>query len=469
MIDFQAMMGDAPNPYMVLNRDLRFVWVNAAYERATMRQKSEIVGRHLFEAFPPPDEKAHRQLSDSIARAFQTGMVDELAFIEYAMRSPDGSMETFCWSATHTPLFNKSGDVAYVLQHTVNISELGPLRRMSEGTGLLERARAVEQRFQDASAEAALLRDLLEQAPGFVTLLNGPDHRFVMANAAYRRLIGERDVIGLPLAEALPEVADQGFIDLLDEVLASGRPYIGERDKIALLDPVTGSLHDRYLEFVYQPIVNARGTVSGVFVQGHDVTEQVEADERQRLLINELNHRVKNTLAVVQGLAQQSFGADADGRFGRFSARLTALAGAHNLLTAATWEAADLRSLLLASLEATTGVDVARCTLEGPMVTLPPQLAVAFAMIIHELSTNAIKYGALSNGVGTVAIRWNTALAGEQTELTLKWCETGGPTVVPPTREGFGTRLIRRGLGGPGHVELDYRPHGFHCCIEARL
>ncbi len=469
MIDFDTMMGASPNSYMVLDRDMRFVWANAAYLRTTMRSFTEIAGRGLFEAFPPPDAVAAQQLRDSIQRAFDTGEVDELAFLEYAIRNPDGGMANHFWSTTHIPFRSGTGTVAYVLQHTVNVTELEALRRMRDATGMIDRARVVEQRHLDMAEEIAQLRSLLEQAPGFMAVATGPEHRFMFANAAYRRMLGQRALVGKTVLEAVPEIEKQGLITTLDRVFATGEPYYGRRQKVLLMHEGAQGPRESYLEFILQPIKDAYAETWGIFVQGHDVTEAVEAERRQRLLINELNHRVKNTLAVVQGLAQQSFGAEVSDRFDVFSARLRALAGAHNLLTAATWESADLDCLVRGSLEATAGIDVVRCALDGPAVTLPPHLAVMLAMIVHELSTNAIKYGALSNGEGTVAVRWTASPVRDATELVIDWREAGGPRVARPVHEGFGARLIRRGLGGQGRAELNYDPAGLHCRIEVTL
>ncbi|USA40530.1 sensor histidine kinase [Pelagerythrobacter marinus] len=480
-IDFEALFARSPNPYVVLDRDLVIVWMNDAYLRVTMRERDDIVGKTMFDAFPSPeDSDSHRQLRASFARVLETREVDEIALIRYDIRNPDGSMDAHYWSATHTPFLGKDGEVAYILQHTVNVTELHGLRRLRDEVDVIRRAAAVELRNRGLEEESQQLKRLLEQAPGFVCVLQGPEHRFVMANAAYRRLIGDRPLLGLRVIEALPEVVEQGFVDLLDEVRASGRPYFGSREKIALRNRPDAEPEQLYLEFIYQPIFDEDGEVSGVFVQGHDVTEEVEAEERQRLLINELNHRVKNTLAIVQGLAQQSFArAEQPGEraLESFSARLSALASAHNLLTACNWEAADLRELITGALEATAGPANDRYRVDGPDVVLRPQPAVALAMIVHELSTNAIKYGALSCAEGRIAVSWRIVPAGDAGDdrpgaptLVIDWAESGGPPVSPPEREGFGSRLIRRGLGDRGgKVELDYRPEGLRCRIEATL
>lgn len=462
-------MAASTNPYVVIDRDYRLVWANPAYERVTMTSLAQIGGRGMFEAFPPPSQDAERQLRASIELAFETGHPDEIAFIEYPIAQPDGTMVKTFWSVTHSPFRDAQSGSRFILQHSVNITELETLRRAKDDMGLVERARAVELRYQNVADEISYWRALLEQAPGFVALLKSPEHRYVYANAAYHRLVGGRSVIGSTVAQAVPEVAEQGFIAILDQVFANGEPYLGKREKVVFADVGASNPRETFLEFIFQPIKEADGQSWGIMIQGHDVTEQVQAEERQRLLINELNHRVKNTLAVVQGLAQQSFGKDRDGRFQVFTSRLAALSGAHNLLTAATWESADLRELIYSSLDATTGVAVARCRLQGPPVTLPPPLVLSLAMIVHELSTNAIKYGALSNPDGTIAIHWSVEPRGEGRMLMLEWQEHGGPPISPPKREGFGTRLIRRGLTGQGETELIYDAQGVVCRIEAKL
>jgi len=234
-------------------------------------------------------------------------------------------------------------------------------------------------------------------------------------------------------------------------------------------------LEQRFLDFIYQPIQGAEGEpASGVFVQGYDVTEQRRAEEYQQLLINELNHRVKNTLSIVQALAMQSFNVRMEPEIARktFDARLNALSAAHNLLTTQNWENAGLLETIKASIAATTGANVDRVRLQGPDTVVAPQTAVSLAMAIHELCTNAIKYGALSNGTGTVDVRWNVQPVEDgPTELEIEWTEAGGPPVQQPSRRGFGTRLIERGLSAElrSEVELEFRPTGLNCKILAKL
>jgi len=285
-------------------------------------------------------------------------------------------------------------------------------------------------------------------------------------------LVGGRDVIGKPIAEALPEVVDQGFPALLEKVRTSGEPFIGRGALVQLEGEGGGPLEDRYLDFVYQPISTSEG--SGVFVQGYDVTDQRRAEEHQQLLIHELNHRVKNTLSIVQALAMQSFNDRADPAAARqrFDARLNALSAAHNLLTTQNWERAGLLDIIKASVAATAGANASRVSIRGPNILIAPQTAVSLAMATHELCTNAIKYGALSNDTGTVDVRWAAALANcGQVDLDIDWRESGGPPVEPPSHRGFGTRLIERGLSAElrSTVSLEFPPGGVHCTIRAKL
>lgn len=473
-IDFKALFASSPNPYVVLDTSLSIVWMNDAYLRATMRVRNDILARSIFEAFPSePGSESHETLRTSFERVIATGTADELALIRYDIHNQDGSLETRYWSATNSPVKDHRGDVAFILQHTVDVTELQTLRALRDEMGVVQRAEAVQARNRGLSEETERLHRLLDQAPGFVAVLGGPEHIFQMANRAYQTLVGQRDLIGKRLAVALPEIVDQGFIDLLDQVHRTARAYIGRREKVALLNQASGQLEERFLDFIYQPILSDDGTVSGVFVQGHDVSEQVAAEEQQELLINELNHRVKNTLAIVQGLARQSFRnvTDVPSGLNAFSARLSALAVAHNLLTQENWEAARLSDVLQTGLEATVGMDSNRISLEGPDVTLSPQTATSVAMVIHELSTNAIKYGALSTREGVIEVNWRVEDVDDIRRLTLTWKESGGPAVDRPTQRGFGMRLIERGFASElrSTVEMDFRPQGLHCIIDTAI
>lgn len=200
-----------------------------------------------------------------------------------------------------------------------------------------------------------------------------------------------------------------------------------------------------------------------------DITEQKRWEEHQRLLINELNHRVKNTLAIVQGLAKQSFRPELSVAVSlpRFEARLAALAAAHTLLTKRSWKSASIRHVIREAVEATTALFGDKVFTDRPDIAISPQLTIGLSLALHELSTNAIKHGALLVGSGRVRLSWTV----EAEMLKLVWSESGGPPAIRPERAGFGTRLLERGLARElsGRVELDFAADGLKCLIEAPL
>jgi two-component sensor histidine kinase len=198
-----------------------------------------------------------------------------------------------------------------------------------------------------------------------------------------------------------------------------------------------------------------------------DIHEKKVAEEHQRLLINELNHRVKNSLATVQAIAFQTLKGDLpliEAR-GRFEARLMALSKAHNLLTEQNWERAGLERVVRDAVEHLGGDH--RFRIAGPAVWLAPRAALALALALHELRTNAVKYGALLGETGVVDIAWRA----DGGTLRLDWKEQGGPHVAAPTRRGFGSRLIEQGLGADlgGEARIAFEPDGLRCTVEAAI
>jgi PAS domain S-box-containing protein len=215
------------------------------------------------------------------------------------------------------------------------------------------------------------------------------------------------------------------------------------------------------------PLRNANGEVTGLVGVSVEITERKHAEDRLRLLVHELNHRVKNTLAIVHAIAIQTLrGAEPDLRLG-FEGRLGALGAAHDVLTQEYWAGADLHDIVAGVLAPYGGLDHDRFRISGSPVRLLPQAAVALSMALHELATNALKYGALSQDDGTVDVHWKI---GEE-RFCLVWAEHGGPPVTPPTRRGFGSRLIERSLARDlgGSTRLSFAPDGVVCIFEVSV
>lgn len=460
-IDFREIFDRIPSPYMLLDREFRYVAANAAYLGTLQRSWADLDGRNLFEAFPS-EGQSRAELEASLTRARDTGEVTELPLIHYAIERPaelGGGFEDRIWSATHTPIRDETGATRYILQHTQDVTAIQRLKDAVFGSRSATMiSDEVLRRAETVQSQSRQLRNLFLQAPSFMAVLRGPDHVFDLANNAYAQLIGHREVTGLPLRVALPEVERQGFVDLLDRVLATREAFVGRRVRVALQRSAGAELEERYLDFIYQPIIEPDGTASGIFVEGVDMTEQVQADERQRLLLDELNHRVKNTLATVQAIAQQTLrGATTPGSFAAaFESRLLALSQTHNALTDSQWAGAGLRQILTQEL-GPYGPE--RIRMDGPDVHLPARVALSLGMVFHELATNAAKYGALSTS-GQLLLDW--ALPGDGDTLCFKWRETGGPPAHLPDRRGFGSRLIARSITGElrGTMATDYGADG---------
>jgi PAS domain S-box-containing protein len=224
----------------------------------------------------------------------------------------------------------------------------------------------------------------------------------------------------------------------------------------------------RWIEGASRLIRDAEGRAVRIVGTNVDVTERKLAEEHQRLLVNELNHRVKNTLAIVQAIAWQSFrtGGMALSARESFEGRIAALAAAHDVLTQANWAEGSIAQMVAGAVAPHDPGD-GRVTARGPDVNLEPKTAVALAMAMHELATNAVKHGALSMPTGRVDVSWSA----EAKRLRLTWRESGGPPLEGPVQRGFGARLLERGLAEElhGDVCLEFLPTGVLCTVDAPL
>lgn len=202
-----------------------------------------------------------------------------------------------------------------------------------------------------------------------------------------------------------------------------------------------------------------------------DINDLREAEEHRQLLVAELDHRIKNILTLIQAIAQQTFRSDLPfaRQVGDFTDRLHALAGAHDILTRENWKEVDLRDLIENAISS-CGVPPERVAITGDPFRVSARASVTVSMAIYELCTNAIKYGALSTDRGRVDLTWTIA-ENDRSRICLMWRERNGPPVAPPSREGFGSRLIKRALAGElaGSATMRFDPAGLECVIEGRF
>jgi PAS domain S-box-containing protein len=212
------------------------------------------------------------------------------------------------------------------------------------------------------------------------------------------------------------------------------------------------------------------GTPWGAVSVSVDITDRKRGEEQRQLLIHELNHRVKNTLAMVQSVATLSLRNTESREQAEhsLSGRLVAMARAHDVLTNENWEGAEVQEVTTSVLSAVTSPD--RLEVVGPRCWLPPSTSLSLALCYHELATNAVKHGALSNATGRVKVAWSVQSEQAQPKLTITWTERGGPAVAPPARRGFGTRLLERLFHQEGgSIGLNYAPEGLECTITIEV
>ncbi|MHA4871124.1 ATP-binding protein [Duganella sp. PWIR1] len=298
---YESVLRASPYPYLVMDPDLRIVAANDAYLRAVQRREDDLVGLYLFDAFPPdpddPDATDVTEVRASLMRALTKGQPDTSAFIRYAVPVPtaDGPrFEERYWSSVHTPIFDDDGRLALVVQNPVDLTEFyhfdgqaAPKRLQPpaiEGAGAhrFNQGQMHEALTRILNNEREHLRSLFNQAPGFVAVLMGEEHVFEMVNEAYYQLVGHRDLIGKAVLEALPEVAGQGYDELLDRVYRTGEQWAARAMPISLQPLPDGPLEQRYIDLVYQPYKDANGKTIGIFAQGYDVTDAVEAQAAKR-------------------------------------------------------------------------------------------------------------------------------------------------------------------------------------------
>ncbi|HWJ95762.1 MAG TPA: PAS domain-containing protein, partial [Telluria sp.] len=294
--DYQALFEASPYPYMLMDRDKRIIGANRAYLKVTGTVASDLVGRLIFEAFPEnednPESTNMALVRSSIERALVSRQPDAMPFVRYSIPCPGGGFEERYWSSVHTPVLDAEGEVAFISQNSLDVTDFyevdrrsgraGPRHGPAPGQEAGEQARTHAAMQRALLGERDYLRNLFNQSPGFMAVLAGPNHVFEMANEAYYALVGRRDIVGKPLWEALPDLRGQGFEELLDQVYRGGRPFVGRGIKAQIVREPGGPGVDAWIDLLYQPLFGKDGRVTGIFVQGHDVTETYEAQLARR-------------------------------------------------------------------------------------------------------------------------------------------------------------------------------------------
>jgi PAS domain S-box-containing protein len=426
------------------DRDGRLLRVNDALCLMLGRSREELLNMTFFDYTQEDDRE-----EDALLYARQiAGQIDNYSLRKRATR-PDGS--TVYLDVHSSSVLDADGSFRYGVRVLQDVS----LARQME-----DQIRASEQH----------LRDLLEALPAAVYTTDAAG-RITFFNQAAVEMSGRTPEVGdmwcvtwrlyNPDGSPLPHDQCPLAVALKEDRPIRGAEAIAERPdgtRIPFI-PFPTPLHD------------ADGKLRGAINMLVDITERKQAENRQKVLIDELNHRVKNTLATVQSLAGQT-ARHADGLEDfteRFEARLLALSRAHDLLTTRHWEGASLDVLVHDVLTAMTGNAAQQIEMGGPEVDLDARTALSVTMALNELATNAMKYGALSSEAGRLSVTWRLEEEpGLRPRLLLEWRERDGPPVTPPTRRGIGSRLMERAIERDldGRIDLAFEPSGVVCCIS---
>lgn len=302
--------------------------------------------------------------------------------------------------------------------------------------------------------------------PMVFTDAKAPDNPIIFANDSYLSLTGydREEVLGKSFDFSLADAADA---ESVAEIAAGDKSETDSEFRYRRKD---GSVF--WAAVFISPVRDEAGAIVQHFASFVDLTAHKDDAAQSRMLIDELNHRVKNTLSTVQSIVWQAlrFASDPDAIREAIGSRLAALSRSHDLLTRENWDSAGLRDVITDALEPFRVSDgwAERIVIAGKDIRIPPGSALALGLAFNELATNAVKYGAFSNATGSVLIEWTFEATPEGPRLMLHWREKGGPPVEPPSRKGFGSRMIEHGLAHElqGSVELDYPSDGAVCTMN---
>ena len=314
------------------------------------------------------------------------------------------------------------------------------------------------------------LQTVIESMPVGVLLAEAPSGRIMMQNGRLLQMLGH-DALG---AASTEEYA------MFNAWHANGSPVKPEEYPLAVI--TTGKANEHYLEMRYRrpdgsdiwisadgaAVRDTDGRLTGAVVAVTDISDRKADEEMQSVINREMSHRLKNTLAMVQAIAMQTLKPVVDREpVKALETRLQALSSAHDILFDKYWHTAPIKSLIASTLQRLLPSE--RLDTNGPDIQIGPKGALSLSLVLHELATNALKYGALSNDAGRVKLDWTVTQADDQPVFKLTWEESGGPPVQEPSRKGFGSKLIRMGLIGTGGVETSYDPSGFKAFMTAGL
>jgi len=325
----------------------------------------------------------------------------------------------------------------------------------------------ITERKRNEEALARLAAIVADSADAIIGLK--PDGLISSWNAGAERIYGftAEEAIGRPFSMTMPPENERELRQILDRLRRSRPVGAFETERI------TKDGRRIHVSYTSTPVRDSAGALLAAAVIERDITRRRQAEQRQNMLLDELDHRVKNVLATVLSIASRTRkGTDSvEDYYRALEGRLRALASTHDLLANNLWAGADLRQILLAELEPYGGADKEAIRISGREVFLSSRAAVLFGIIFHELATNAAKYGALSAGGGTVQVRWRTEGDKAAESFVLEWEERAGPAAGAADKRGFGIKFIERSVAHElrGSAELRFGPGGINVAIRAPM
>lgn len=440
----------SPTPMVILWGDAGLLFYNDAYAVIAGAKHPDILGRSVFDAWPEIID-LHREVMATVFTGSPLSYRD-LPLVLHR----NGAAEDVWLNVDYSPVHDDSGAVLGVLAVVIETTALVGSQRERE---------AAEQALRRREQELAQVQKIGKVGGLEVDLRDGFRNR-----RSPEYLL----IHGLP-----PEAEQESHEDWVNRIHPQERAMVESHFR----ETVAGTARDYQIEYrIVRPSDGVVRWISALaqierdesgravrLIGAHlDITERKEAEAQQRLLMQELAHRVKNTLAMIQAIASQTLrGATSlEAANETFSARLAALSRAHDLLVAGQRANAPMAGIA----ESIVGIqgDPQRFAIGGPDIVLGPRPALALTLVLHELATNAVKYGALSNETGKVTLSWRVDEIEGAPQFRLRWQESGGPPVVAPSRRGFGSRLIERTFpSAGGRAESAYLPTGLVFTLDA--
>ncbi|KQR73134.1 PAS domain S-box protein [Rhizobium sp. Leaf341] len=414
--------------------DWRYVEVNRAWGDLVGIAPSSAVGRTVTEVFSGAEDA----WIPAFAEVVRSG--EPLVFIRQVG-------ETGRWYEGHAQPLDKERFVVLFVEVTERLK--------------------LEAELRDQQRQ---LSTIIDTMPVGVLLAEAPTGRIILQNERSQQLLGHDATAAQSVEDYAIFVATQhdgSPFDPQQYPLARIMSRECDRAKAEVLyHRPDGS--KTWISIVGEAIKDLSGSLSGAVVVVTDISDRKMVEAEKELINREMAHRLKNMLAMVQAIATQTLRPVTEQVHVRtFEKRLHALSRAHDVLLHDNHDSAPIQAIMATTLESVAPAD--RFDLRGPRTIVGPKGALSLALLLHELGTNAVKYGALSNENGRVAIDWFIEGTGAERSLHLTWQETGGPLVTPPERKGFGSKLLRMGLAGSGGIDVDYAPSGLVVKMQALL